>query len=127
MLPGEIPAGTTLLRLSEIDETGHYEVVSTSPGQKFQSGFSVNLPASESDFNRLSEVDLDLLLGPNRYAIAENTESLSRTVNTGRLGVEVFPLILGLVVLIFCLELIASNYFYESDQEVLPENSAARF
>jgi len=126
-LPGEVPDGTALLRLTEIDEAGQFEVVSASPDQKFQSGFSVNLRASESDFSRLSEVDLNLLLGMNRYAIAENTESLSRTVNTGRLGVEIFPLILGVVVLIFCLELVVSNRFYESDQEVLPESSTASF
>jgi len=124
-LPGDIPAGTSLLRLTEIDEVGHYELVSANADQKFQSGFSVNLPVSESDFSRLSEIDLDLLLGPDRYAIAENTDSLNRTVNTGRLGVEVFPLILGLVLLVFCLELIVSNRFYESDQEVLPESSTA--
>ena len=79
----------------------------------------------ESDFSRLGAADLDLLLGEGRYAIAENTESLTRTVNTGRMGMEVFPLILGLVIIIFCLELIVANRFYEADQDQLPETSTA--
>jgi hypothetical protein len=124
-LPGDVPEGESLLRLSDIDETGHFEVVAADPAQKFRSGFSVNLPLGESDFSRLGEADLDLLLGEGRYASAENTESLTRTVNTGRMGMEVFPLILGLVIMIFCLELIVANRFYEADQDPLPETSTA--
>lgn len=120
-LPGEVPNDTSLLRLSEIDSVGHYEVVAADPAQDFRSGFSVNLPVGESDFKRLNEADLALMLGEDRYAIAENTESLTRTVNTGRMGMEVFPLILGLVIVIFCLELICANQFYEADQDSLPE------
>jgi hypothetical protein len=124
-LPGEVPEGSSMLRLSEVDEVGHFQVVAADPAQKFRSGFSVNLPPGESDFSRLGEADLDLLLGEGRYAVAENTESLTRTVNTGRLGMEVFPLILGLVIVIFCLELIVANRFYEADQDPLLETSTA--
>jgi len=124
-LPGDVPEGSSILRLSEVDQVGHFEVVAADPAQKFRSGFSVNLPVGESDFSRLGAADLDLLLGEGRYAIAENTESLTRTVNTGRMGMEVFPLILGLVIIIFCLELIVANRFYEADQDQLPETSTA--
>ena len=124
-LPGEVPEGSSILRLSEIDEVGHFEIVAANPAQKFRSGFSVNLPPGESDFSRLGETELNLLLGEGRYAVAENTESLTRTVNTGRMGMEVFPLILGLLIVIFCLELTVANRFYESDQDPLPETSTA--
>ena len=120
-LPGEVPKDTSILRLSEVDSVGHYEVVAADPAQDFRSGFSVNLPVGESDFKRLNEADLVLMLGEDRYAIAENTESLTRTVNTGRMGMEVFPLILGLVIIVFCLELISANQFYEADQEAVTD------
>lgn len=120
-LPGVIPKGTSILRLNETDSIGHYEVVAADPAVDFRAGFSVNLPTGESDFQRLNEADLALMFGEGRFSIAANTESLTRTVNTGRMGVEVFPLILGVVIIVFCLELVSANRFYEAEQETMSD------
>jgi len=43
-------------------------------------------------------------------------EGLKRTIRTGRLGVEIFPLLATLLLLLFCLEHFTANFFYEIDQ-----------
>jgi hypothetical protein len=116
-LPGDIPADANSIRISNADELGHFKVVSANNEVEFRSGFTVNPPAGESDLSKVNTLDLDQLLGPDRYAVAQSVDSLSRSVTAGRLGVEVFPLILGLVLIIFCLELTVANRFYEADND----------
>jgi uncharacterized membrane protein len=117
-LPGDIEPDAISIRISNADELGHFEVVSANKDIKFRTGFSINPPADESNLAKVNSLDLDQLLGPDRYAVAQNIDSLSRSVTAGRLGVEVFPIILGLVLIIFCLELTVSNRFYEADQDM---------
>ena len=45
--------------------------------------------------------------------------TLQRHVNTGRLGEEVYPLILLLVLIVFCGEHFVANWFYS--EEPAPE------
>jgi len=77
----------------------------------------VNHDSRESDFSQATIADLDNLLGEGRYSVARDVESLTRSVTAGRLGVEVFPVILGIVLILFCLELLSANKFYEADSE----------
>ena len=116
-LPGDIAPNTTSIRISNADELGHFGVVSADEGVEFETGFSVNPPAGESNLTKLNTLDLDQLIGPDRYAVANNIESLSRKVTAGRLGVEVFPIILAIAIAVFCLELTVANRFYEADQD----------
>ena len=111
-----LPNDSRLLRLSAPDETGHFTVRSAIPDRPYEIGFSVNPPSGESDFTRMTETDLDTMLGEDRYSVAHSTDALTRTVNAGRLGVEVFPIILAILITVFCLEHIVANRFYEADQ-----------
>ena len=118
-LRGQVPAETNTVFVEETNEVGSYTVKGID--SEFSAGFAVNPPVGESDFTRLTIADLDNLLGEKRYGVARDVESLTRSVTTGRLGIEVFPLILGLVIIIFCLEMIVANRFYEADQRVEAE------
>lgn len=118
-LRGQVPAGATSVYVEETDEVGNYSVKGID--SEFTAGFAVNPPAGESKFTRLSVADFDNLLGEKRYDVASGIEGLTRSVMTGRLGIEVFPLILGLVMIVFCLELVVANRFYEADQRVEAE------
>ncbi len=104
--------------INAADVTGQYGLVSTDESQPWQAGFSVNLPKGESDLTRLTTDQLDNLLGKSRYGLARDTEALVRSVQTGRLGVEVSPLILMILVIVFCGEHLVANRFYEVE---LPE------
>jgi hypothetical protein len=48
--------------------------------------------------------------------MTRDMEGLKRTIRTGRLGVEIFPILVTLLLTVFCLEHFTANYFYEIDQ-----------
>ena len=116
-LPGTIPAGAASFAIHETDQLGHYSVASADPVSKFASGFSVNAASAESDFRRLSEDDLTQLFGEKRFSLARDIATLQRHVNTGRLGEEVYPLLLLLVLIVFCGEHFVANWFYAEEAE----------
>ena len=45
-----------------------------------------------------------------------DSEELERSVGDMRIGREVFPMLLLLLLLVFCCEHLVANRFYESDQ-----------
>jgi len=124
-LRGDVPTDGRV-QIRDAGEVGQYTLRSPNPEVVWGSGFSVNPVASESRFNRLTEADLDNLLGQGRYSLAQNLESLTRSVTTGRLGVEVFPVILVLAILAFCLEHLVANRFYDVDQAPASDSAALK-
>lgn len=114
-LPGAVAADSDSIWIDDANELGHYLLKPRPEGRLIS--FSVNHDSRESDFSRVTTADLDILLGEDRYSVARDVESLARSVTAGRLGVEVFPIILGIVLILFCLELLSANQFYESDTE----------
>ncbi len=62
------------------------------------------------------------MFGKDRYRISRDLEELERIVTVGRLGEELFPQVLVLVIVFFCAEHLVSNRFYEADQQ--PEEGA---
>lgn len=111
----DVPADQTELRLNQIDERGAFELLSANPDVPFQAGFAVNVPAEESDFQRLMPEDLDSILGEKRYSLASSIEGLKRNVTTGRLGIEAYSWLLTLLVIVFCGEHLVANRFYIDD------------
>lgn len=112
---GEAPADATYLPIGDADQIGHYDLIGADEQSTFRSGFSVNAPPGESDFTRLGTSDLDQLLGVGRYGLAPSVEELERVVTRGRLGQEVFPLVLAVMVVVFAAEHLAANRFYEAE------------
>ncbi|MCH7688511.1 MAG: VWA domain-containing protein, partial [Planctomycetes bacterium] len=118
-----VAEGAEFLSIPEVDQLGHYQVVSgdeTSRSKTFQ-GFSVNSSSGESDFTRLSEIELDKLLGETRYEMSNDIEGLTRKVTAGRLGKEVFSLVLLVMIVVFCVEHLVANRFYDAEQS--PEHA----
>ncbi|MCA9035077.1 MAG: BatA domain-containing protein [Planctomycetaceae bacterium] len=110
-----LPADQTTILISDADDAGHYQIrpfESTSP---FLSSFSVNLRDDESNLNRLPPEQLNEILGEDRYATVSKPEDLLQVVRVGRLGIEVFPVLMGLLVLLFIAESLMANYFYDED------------
>lgn len=114
-LPGNAAADSDSIWIEDANELGHYLIKSRGEGRPIS--FSVNHDSGESNFSRVTTSDLDNLLGEGRYSVARDVESLTRSVTAGRLGVEVFPIILGIVLILFCLELLSANQFYEADND----------
>lgn len=114
-LPGTAAADSDSIWIEDANELGHYLIKPRPEGRLIS--FSVNHDSGESDFTQATTADLDNLLGEGRYSVARDVEGLTRSVTAGRLGVEVFPIILGIVLILFCLELLSANQFYEADVE----------
>ena len=112
-LPGEVSSGSTSLVLRDLDQLGNYRLLGADEGSKFEWAFSVNADPRESDLTRLTEEDLKQLLGEKRFSVARTLEELDRVVTPGRVGVEVLPLTLLLLVLVFAGEQMVANRFYD--------------
>lgn len=119
-LQGTVPAGAATFVVTETDQLGNYDVLSADPQSKFASGFSVNAWAGESDFRRFTEEDLTQFFGEKRLSIARDIATLQRRVTTGRLGEELYPLLLLLALLVFCGEHVVANWFYSEDPAPAP-------
>lgn len=116
-LPIAVKTGANQVSIPETKITGHYQLSDNFSNQtRLSTGFSVNVSPRESDFQPLTAAELDQILGKNRYSLTRDMEGLKRTIRTGRLGVEVFPLLTTILLLFFCLEHFTANYFYEVDQ-----------
>ncbi|MEZ6063392.1 MAG: BatA domain-containing protein [Planctomycetaceae bacterium] len=116
------PEDTSLL-ITDADEPGQYQVRDTDDGVSFESAFSMNMIDAESDLTIMEDEALTEILGKDRYARVRDPEELQRAVRVGRLGVEVFPVLIGLLLLLFCAEHLMANFFY--DGEPAPEESPA--
>jgi hypothetical protein len=115
-LPGEVAPPGRAIVLRNIDQVGSYEIVSRDEKVPFATAFSANASPAESNFTRVAAEELDRVLGKDRYSVARSIEGLTRNVAFGRVGQEVFSLILGIVIAAFCAEHFVANRFYESEQ-----------
>jgi hypothetical protein len=120
----DIPVGATNLIVKGVDQLGNYRVTGADADVKFERGFSVNPVPDESRLDRLTKDELGSRLGPERCSIARDIESLQRNVKTGRLGREAFPLVVLLLLAVFCGESFVSNRFYDAEQK--PEEPARK-
>jgi len=118
----EVPQGAETLLISNLDQLGHYKVVAGDKENqsKFTTGFSVNSSSAESNFTRITELDLDNLLGEKRYELSNDIEGLTRKVTTGRMGKEIFSIVLVFLIVAFCGEHFVANRFYDAEQSPEP-------
>lgn len=111
-LRGDVPRDAVLLPLRDIDELGNYRLIDAD-ASKFERGFSVNADPRESNLARLTEDDLQKMLGKDRYSLSRNIEGLRRTVQDSRRGPDVIPWLLTLLMLVFVGEQVIANRFYD--------------
>uniref|UniRef100_A0A7C2NV30 Aerotolerance regulator N-terminal domain-containing protein n=1 Tax=Schlesneria paludicola TaxID=360056 RepID=A0A7C2NV30_9PLAN len=136
LLPDDAPPGNLLLRLPDFTQRGlpsagdrrevaipdlmlpgHYQVAVTQrETSDVLAGFSINPSGAETLLERLTADDLDSLFGAKRYGLARDLESLSRSVQTGRLGQEVYGLLLACLVVVFAGEQLTATWFYRMDE-----------
>jgi hypothetical protein len=88
------------------------QLVIAAPQKVGQWTFSVNPPESETRVKALATRDLDALFGKDKYALADDTESLKRVVAQGRVGRELFPWIMALILALVTAENFLANRFY---------------
>lgn len=113
-----LPPEESSILLTDAVDPGHYRVKPFESPSSFEAAFSVNFRDEETDLTRMSDDNLINMLGKDRVSIVHNLDELQRAVRVGRLGVEVFPVLMGLLVLLFCAEHLMANYFYDEQPAV---------
>ena len=110
---GALPAEEPSLLLTDVVEPGHYRVKPFESPSTFDAAFSVNFRDQESDLIRIPDETLQQIFGTERITIVHDVNELQRAVRVARLGVEVFPVLAGLLILLFCAEHLMANFFYD--------------
>ncbi|MCA8993981.1 MAG: BatA domain-containing protein [Planctomycetaceae bacterium] len=103
------------LKIDPPNAPGHYELLESVNGPPL-GGFSVNIQSDESDLTRLTEQQLDDILGEGRYQLARNIEELDGDIIGTDIGQELYPVLLMLLIVGFLGEHFVANWFYQLGQ-----------
>ncbi|MBL8811460.1 MAG: BatA domain-containing protein [Planctomycetaceae bacterium] len=114
---GSLPPEQSAVLIDDADEAGHYLVRPFESPSSFIAGFCVNDPDAETDLTRVPDDQLLAIAGPDRATVLHDPSELQRAVRAGRLGVEVFPVLLGLLLILFSAEHLMANFFYDEVQK----------
>ncbi len=99
------------LRFGGTEQIGNYRLRS-GRASRGENGFSVNYPRGELDLSRIEPKLLDEYFGEKGYRLAKDRSEIEIVVARGRVGSELFPLIMLCVCLLFATEYVFSNRFY---------------
>ncbi len=110
--PTRIQAGNDFVRYKFTDMPGHYRLKGTKDDLAIIRGFSTNLPPAATDLTRIGMEQLDKLFGANRYQLATQKLEVERQQGTSRTGQEFYPLIIAMLCVVFAMEYLMSNRFY---------------
>ncbi|HMB07657.1 MAG TPA: BatA domain-containing protein [Isosphaeraceae bacterium] len=106
------PASDSLLIVAP-QPIGQWTVSASGPeGTGTTLGFSVNPPLAETQLTALGAGDLDALFGKDNYKLATDAESLRRATEQARIGHEIFPWLMFLILILVTAENLLANTFY---------------
>jgi hypothetical protein len=118
---GALPPEESSLLLTDAVDPGHYRVKPFESASTFEAAFSVNFRDQESDLIRIPDETLHQIFGTERITIVHDINELQRAVRVARLGVEVFPVLAGLLIFLFCAEHLMANFFYDEPLKAAEE------
>lgn len=112
----ELATDAKFLTLRDQTAVGSYKVDSVDQSLEYHKGFSLNLPASESDLQRLEAADLDGIFGEELYTVSQDLENLVKNVTKTRLGQEMYGMVIAFLIFVFALEQFTATWFYRTDE-----------
>jgi len=108
------PAAGDPLRITAPQHIGQWKVVAVAPDNKETTlGFSLNPPRSESILTKLEPADLDAMFGKEGYVLAADDQSLEKLIDVVRVGHEIFPWLMILILMLVTAESVLANTFYK--------------
>ena len=110
--------------VTSTEAPGSYRLAAGGGDTQVDLGFSVNLPPSVSQLARASDDDLRAAFGDTPFRLARNREEIDRSVSAGRIGQELFPYLIVLLVLVLAGEQVLANRFYQ-DYDTRQQRSRA--
>lgn len=115
----EIGPTDNRLPILKPDLLGHWGVALTgAAGPARSTGFSVNPSADESRLKSITPESLDSVLGKGTYSLAQDTESLEKAVGLARVGIELFPWLMLILLVVLSFESFLANRFYKDDSSM---------
>ncbi|HEY1785908.1 MAG TPA: BatA domain-containing protein, partial [Pirellulales bacterium] len=99
--------------VSSTDLAGNYRL-QAGGDDGIRLGFSVNGSAETSQLDRATPAELAQVFGDVPYRVARNQAEIVRDVNLGRVGRELYPLLMLLAVLALLAEQWLANRFYRA-------------
>lgn len=101
------------LIITTTEQPGQYRLQAGGKTAGVDLGFSVNLAPEQTQLQRITEKQLQELFGPFKYQLAHSRDEIDRSVSMVRVGGELFPSLILLVVLVLAAECLIANRFYK--------------
>ena len=101
------------LIITTTEQPGQYRLQAGGKTAGVDLGFSVNLAPEQTQLQRITEKQLKELFGPFKYQLAHSRDEIDRSVSMARVGGELFPSLILLVVLVLAAECLIANRFYK--------------
>lgn len=102
------------LAVTVTEQPGNYRIQAGGGQTGFDRALSVNLAPQQTQLTRLAKDEINQIFGQNKIRIAQTKEQIDRNVSMGRVGRELFPVLILLVVIFLIAESYLSNRFYRS-------------
>ena len=101
------------LRYRFTDVPGHYRLKGIFNEQPLLRGFSANLDLAATDLTRIDPDKLDSFLGHEKYQLAREKGEIVRQQGTTRRGMELYPILMSMMMVVLAVEYLMSNRFYK--------------
>lgn len=101
------------LRYRFTNAPGHYRLKGVFNEQVVLRGFSANLELAATDLTRIDPDKLDSFLGHERYQLAQEKGEIVRQQGATRRGMEFYPLLMLMMMVVLAVEYLMSNRFYK--------------
>ncbi|MGD9723268.1 MAG: BatA domain-containing protein [Pirellulales bacterium] len=111
--------------VTSTEAPGNYRIQAGGGEQGVDLGFSANLPPQTSELARATGDELKAIFGATPFRLAANRAEIDRSVSAGRVGQELYPYLIVIVVLVLAFEQVLSNRFYQDyDTAARPSRAA---
>jgi hypothetical protein len=110
--------------IATTEALGNYRLRAGGQQENLDRGFSVNAPAEMSRLDRTTAADVVKALGSERARVATNRDEIAVRVGLGRVGRELFPILILVVALAMAAEQLLANRFYSSEAGAASRKSA---
>lgn len=104
--------GSSRLTVPETRQIGNYQIRGRHDEKILSLGFSTNLARTATDLTRVTPEQLDEVFGEFPYLLADDQTEIERAQSEGRVGFELFPILMTILVIFLIGESVVSNRFY---------------